>query len=114
MSTTVPREHDVSQARFWTLALLVTVLLLKSPVRTGQRIEADRPVTAAADAEVAGAIEANAPAAGDTGDGNWMRKWEWHHRARLAMLFVAVVSVPNAPTTPFLFVLVTRTEPRSG
>src|SRR5439155_24474694 len=78
------------------LALLVTVLLLKSPVRVSGQLAADEPVTAAADAEVAGAADAHTgagpstPAApGEVEDGSWLRRWEWHHRARLAMLFVA-------------------------
>jgi quinol-cytochrome oxidoreductase complex cytochrome b subunit/mono/diheme cytochrome c family protein len=84
------------------VALLITVVLLKSPTRTGARLRAGRAVTAAADAEARDAATAfdNASAFGNGGDGvggvapadhtSWLRRWELHHRARLALLLVVL------------------------
>jgi quinol-cytochrome oxidoreductase complex cytochrome b subunit/mono/diheme cytochrome c family protein len=81
------------------LVLLITIVLLKSPSRTSGRIAADREITAAADAEVAGAAAANtgggdgvAPQA-EVDEGSWVRRWERHHRFRLALLLVVLCGV---------------------
>jgi quinol-cytochrome oxidoreductase complex cytochrome b subunit/mono/diheme cytochrome c family protein len=78
------------------LVLLITMVLLKSPARVSGRIAADTEVTAAADAEAAGAAAANtsgpddvAPPA-EVSEGSWIRRWERHHRFRLALLFVVL------------------------
>lgn len=78
------------------LVLLIAMLLLKSPARVSGRTTAAREITAAADAEAAGAAAANtsgpddvAPA-DEVADGSWIRRWERHHRFRLALLFVVL------------------------
>ena len=78
------------------LVLLITMVLLKSPARVSGRIEADHAITAAADAEAAGAAIANTGGGEDVAppdevsEGSWIRRWERHHRFRLALLFVVL------------------------
>ena len=78
------------------LVLLITISLLRSPARVSGRIEAGRAVTAAADAEAADAAAANTSGPDDVApqeevsEGSWIRRWELHHRLRLAMLFVVL------------------------
>src|SRR5207244_1059233 len=74
--------------------------LLKSPSRTTRRLSmhtdaATEEVTAAADAELPNAAAVNSresPGAGgdDPTDTSWIRRWQMHHRFRLALLLVAL------------------------
>ena len=78
------------------LVLLITMVLLKSPARVSDRLDAGRAVTAAADAEAPGAAIANTGGGDDVAppeevsEGSWIRSWERHHRFRLALLFVVL------------------------
>jgi quinol-cytochrome oxidoreductase complex cytochrome b subunit/mono/diheme cytochrome c family protein len=78
------------------LALLITIVLLKSPTRVSGRLAANSEITAAADAEARAAAIANtgggddvAPE-GEVAEGSWIRRWERHHRFRLALLLVVL------------------------
>ena len=89
----------VLYATLAVLVVLVTIVLLKSPSRTSGRMAADRAVTAAADAEAADAALTNTPGGGDlaapgeVAEGSWIRRWELHHRARLALVLVVLGGV---------------------
>jgi quinol-cytochrome oxidoreductase complex cytochrome b subunit/mono/diheme cytochrome c family protein len=83
------------------LVLLITIALLKSPSRTTRRLgthtdaAAHPEVTAAADAELPAAVAAYSRGSDGTDadgpiDSAWLRRWQLHHRLRLALLLVVL------------------------
>ena len=78
------------------LVLIITIVLLKSPARVSGRTDAGRAITAAADAEAIGAAAANTGGGSDVAppeevsEGSWIRRWERHHRFRLALILVVL------------------------
>lgn len=69
------------------LVLLVTIALLTSPSRTAARLDAPREITSAADAAATRARD-QAAAADVPDDVSWVKRWQRHHRLRLALLLI--------------------------